>query len=164
MQLLACLVLLLFLTLPFLFKFSPWLQTNMVFLPSVRMPNDLNFSNPSALGLPATHNLYLTSQPGVTVGVWHILPASSQASCDQHSCTDQLVSGQPIVLYLHGNTAHRGSPHRIELYKVLRGLDYHVITMDYRGFADSSHVAPSVTGVVADARAVHDWVAARTPS
>ena len=158
LKLLSCSVLVLFLLLPFIFKFSPWLQTNMVFLPFVRMPQNLNLSDPSSLGIPYTHSLYLTSQPGVTLGVWHIPPGS----CDPaHSCNEQLRPGQPVVLYLHGNTGHRATPSRVELYKVLRAMDYHVITFDYRGFADSSNVAPSVTGVVADARAVYDWVAAR---
>eukprot|EP00090_Calanus_glacialis_P022015 TRINITY_DN33969_c0_g1_i1.p1 TRINITY_DN33969_c0_g1~~TRINITY_DN33969_c0_g1_i1.p1 ORF type:complete len:339 (-),score=88.32 TRINITY_DN33969_c0_g1_i1:69-944(-) len=124
------------------------------------MPVNLNLSDPSSLGMSSTHNLYLTSQPGVTLGVWHILPASCDNS--QLSCDDQLRFGQPVVLYLHGNTAHRAAPSRVELYKVLRHLDYHVVTFDYRGFADSSNVAPGVTGVVADARAVYDWVVARS--
>ena len=39
----------------------------------------------------------------------------------------------PIVLYLHGNTGSRAREHRIELYKVLQKLNYHVICFDYRG-------------------------------
>ena len=41
-------------------------------------------------------------------------------------------------------------------------MDYHVVTFDYRGYGDSSlHVAPTEAGVVADARAVYEWLAAR---
>ena len=42
-------------------------------------------------------------------------------------------SPAPIVLYLHGNTGSRAREHRIELYKVLQKLNYHVICFDYRG-------------------------------
>jgi len=44
LQLLSCLQVVLFLVLPFIFKFSPWLQTQLVFLPSVRMPRNINFT------------------------------------------------------------------------------------------------------------------------
>merc|ERR1712083_661157 len=62
-----------------------------------------------------------------------------------------------------GNTSHRAGRRRKELYQVLRSQEFHVVAPDYRGYADSSsHVAPTETGVVVDARAVYDWVAART--
>jgi hypothetical protein len=37
-----------------------------------------------------------------------------------------------------------------EIY--LRSLNYHVITFDYRGYADSTDKAPDETGVVNDAK------------
>lgn len=46
---------------------------------------------------------------------------------------DSFSSGNPIVLYLHGNSGSRAGSHRIELYKILQSLNYHVVTMDYRG-------------------------------
>ena len=50
-------------------------------------------------------------------------------------------SPAPIVLYLHGNTGSRAREHRIELYKVLQKLNYHVICFDYRGiFSDILYV------------------------
>merc|ERR1719458_2332072 len=55
-----------------------------------------------------------------------------------------------------------GLGRRKELYQVLRSQDFHVVAPDYRGYADSStHVAPTETGVVRDARTVYQWVAAR---
>ena len=86
-----------------------------------------------------------------------------------------------VILYLHGNTAHRAGEHRKELYqvhsyalsviainhhfplsKVLRKMNFHVVAFDYRGYADSSkHIAPTETGVVRDARAVYDWLCSR---
>lgn len=63
-----------------------------------------------------------------------------------------------IVVYLHGNTGSRGALHRVELYKLLRRLGYHVITLDYRGYGDSADVAPTERGVVRDALAVYEYI------
>ncbi|XP_053670401.1 lysophosphatidylserine lipase ABHD12 isoform X2 [Anopheles nili] len=67
-----------------------------------------------------------------------------------------------VVLYLHGNTASRGATHRVELYQRLRGLNYHVITMDYRGYGDSATVSPTERGVVYDALAVYQYITSIT--
>ena len=63
-----------------------------------------------------------------------------------------------IVLYLHGNTASRGSGHRVDMYKLMRKLGYHVLTLDYRGYGDSDPVSPSEEGVVRDALAVYEYI------
>lgn len=34
---------------------------------------------------------------------------------------------------MHGNTGSRARDHRVEMYKLLRDLDYHVVAFDYRG-------------------------------
>ncbi|XP_053669516.1 lysophosphatidylserine lipase ABHD12 [Anopheles marshallii] len=67
-----------------------------------------------------------------------------------------------VVLYLHGNTASRGAPHRVELYQTLRALNYHVIAMDYRGYGDSADVSPTERGVVYDALAVYQYITSIT--
>jgi abhydrolase domain-containing protein 12 len=67
-------------------------------------------------------------------------------------------SNLPIVLYLHGNTGSRANGHRIELYKTLRKLGYHVIAVDFRGFADSSNLSPTEKGCVADSLAAYIYV------
>ncbi|KAH8340229.1 hypothetical protein KR067_007891 [Drosophila pandora] len=69
------------------------------------------------------------------------------------------MPGGTIVLYLHGNTASRGSGHRSEVYKLLRNLNYHVFTFDYRGFGDSDPVPPTEEGVVRDALMVFEYIA-----
>ena len=43
-----------------------------------------------------------------------------------------LSHGEPVILYMHGNSGSRGSSHRVELYTLLRNLNYHVIAFDYR--------------------------------
>ncbi|XP_058986454.1 lysophosphatidylserine lipase ABHD12 isoform X1 [Musca domestica] len=68
------------------------------------------------------------------------------------------VPGNTIVLYLHGNTASRGSGHRLDVYKLLRKLGYHVISFDYRGYGDSDPISPTEEGVVRDAMAVYNYI------
>jgi len=164
-QLFIGLAALLFIGLPFVFKYSPYIQRNLVFLPFIRMPKNVNFSDPASEGLPGTKNFYLETEPGVQVGVWQVLPSSLvEHSEDKDSdwWDAQLNDGRTVVLYLHGNTAHRAGEHRKELYQVLRGMDLHVVAFDYRGYADSSkHIAPTETGVVRDARAVYEWLASK---
>lgn len=67
-------------------------------------------------------------------------------------------SSAEIVLYLHGNSNSRFAYHRVELYQMLRGLGYHVIAFDYRGFGDSASIQPTEEGVVRDAIAVYNYV------
>jgi len=156
---------------PFIFKFTPYIQRNLVFLPFVRWPKNVNFNDPDAEGLPGTRNFYLESEPGVKVGVWHTVPQSlvneSKGKNEEWYENSLRDNDSTVILYLHGNTAHRAGNHRLELYKVLRGqqnfgccepLGYHVVSMDYRGYADSTQVSPNETGVVADARAVYQWL------
>lgn len=64
----------------------------------------------------------------------------------------------PIVLYLHGNTGTRANGHRVDLYKTLRKIGYHVIAIDYRGFADSSDISPTEDGCVSDAFAIYRYI------
>lgn len=64
----------------------------------------------------------------------------------------------PIVLYLHGNTGTRANGHRIELYKTLQKLGYHVIALDYRGFGDSSSQSPTERGCVSDSLSAYIYI------
>ena len=66
--------------------------------------------------------------------VRHVLPQSlMNKSYDIDDQEKSLAEGYPVVLYLHGNSGSRVNNHRLELYKILQSLDYHVITLDYRG-------------------------------
>eukprot|EP00041_Stephanoeca_diplocostata_P027413 m.752958 g.752958 ORF g.752958 m.752958 type:complete len:60 (-) comp23171_c0_seq17:3765-3944(-) len=49
---------------------------------------------------------------------------------------------------MHGNAGTRGSQHRLDLYKLLRSQHFqgmHVVTFDYRGYADAVGV-PDIDG------------------
>ena len=72
---------------------------------------------------------------------------------------EALGSGKhEIVIYMHGNTGSRARDHRVDMYQVLRQLNYHVICFDYRGYADSSPVMPTKKGVVRDGKKVVEYV------
>jgi len=151
----------LFVVIPFFFHWCATLQRHMVFLPYVHWPKHINFSDPESEGLSGTVNFYLETSPKVKVGVWHILPKSlilGSEGQDKEWFTEKLSNGKPIVIYMHGNTGSRAREHRLNIYHIFQDLDYHTIAFDYRGYADSSRVVPTKTGVIADARFVYDWV------
>ncbi|XP_066964156.1 lysophosphatidylserine lipase ABHD12-like isoform X1 [Macrobrachium rosenbergii] len=156
--------------LPLVYHFCPALQRHLVFLTFVNYPRSIDFSKPEKEGLPGTRNFYLDTEENVKVGVWHILPESLLSSMPVET-TDRdawfensLSDHRPVILYLHGNTASRAVAHRIELYNVLRKMDYHVVAFDYRGYADSTPIPPNETGVVHDAKVVYRYVKERIGS
>lgn len=151
----------LFVILPFFFRWCSTLQRHMVFLPWVHWPKHINFSDPESEGLSGTINFYLETSPKVKVGVWHILPKSlviGSEGQDKEWFTEKLGNGKPIVLYMHGNTGSRAREHRLNIYHIFQDLDYHTVAFDYRGYADSSRVIPTKTGVITDAKVLYDWV------
>lgn len=73
--------------------------------------------------------------------------------------TLKMAPARGVILYLHGNTASRAAGHRVDLYKVLRAMDYHVVALDYRGYGDSAQdPPPSEAGVVSDALTVYEYL------
>jgi len=152
----------LFVIVPSIFRWSTLVQRQMVFLPWVHWPKHVDFDQPESEGLLGARNFYISTDLKVEVGVWHVLPQDlieeSEKQTEKKEWFEASLSrGQPIVLYLHGNTGSRAREHRIELYKVLQKLNYHVICFDYRGYADSSPITPSKTGVVQDALKVYEY-------
>lgn len=75
------------------------------------------------------------------IGVWHILPESLSQSfherdelpSDQEIENSLSKSIQNIVIYLHGNSFDRTTSCRCEIYNALSAMDYHVLSIDYRG-------------------------------
>lgn len=135
-KILLC-VLGLYVAIPFLIKLCPGIQAKLIFLNFVRVPYFIDLKKPQDQGLNHTCNYYLQPEEDVTIGVWHTIPAiwwKNAQGKDQMWYEDALASSQPIILYLHGNAGTRGGDHRVELYKVLSSLGYHVVTFDYRGW------------------------------
>jgi hypothetical protein len=65
----------------------------------------------------------------------HVLPASlmnESVNASDSFYEEALSHGEPVIVYMHGNSGSRGSAHRIELYTLLRNMDCHVIAFDYR--------------------------------
>jgi pimeloyl-ACP methyl ester carboxylesterase len=70
------------------------------------------------------------------------------------------ANAQMYVLYCHGNTGTRAVPHRIRLYQYLAEvLNYNVLSIDYRGFADSSAPrAPTEDTAHVDVQTAYDYI------
>ncbi|XP_037776504.1 lysophosphatidylserine lipase ABHD12-like [Penaeus monodon] len=163
---------------PILVHYSPGLQRYLIFR-HTSLPGLLFFSRTEDLSKPENYNLlgtrnfYLQTEDDISVGIWHILPESLMFSAPDGKSEERtrwfeesLTKGKPIFLYLHGNRFSRGAYYRVELYRLLRSQDYHVIAMDYRGFADSTAVAPSEKGLVTDVKVVYNYIkkkAGKTP-
>lgn len=134
----------------------------------LNLPLFRNLSNPEGdFGLNCTHNFYIeNSQEGLKLGAWHILPSSRISECNLNSAEKldpkkAFADSSHVILYLHGNGGARGGNHRKELYKVLAynsQLNYHIITIDYRGYGDSTPVEPDAEGLVKDAKIAYEWL------
>jgi len=158
-KLLGLLLLVLYVAYPIGFRFTSFVRRNALFLPYVHWPVGVNFSEPQ-LYINATRNFYIQSEVGVNIGTWHVLPQSlMDKSYDKDGYERSLSQGFPIILYLHGITGSRINDHRLELYKRLQAMDYHVIAVDYRGYADSASAIPlSEEGVITDAKAAYSYI------
>ncbi|KAF0297448.1 Monoacylglycerol lipase ABHD12 [Amphibalanus amphitrite] len=161
-------ILVFYIAVPLIYHFYPTVPRHLVFLPFLRWPRGISFTQPELSGLRAARNFYVTTSDGVRLGVWHILPeqeidrvSNGDGEPDSTVFESRLSSGAPIIFYNHGNSGSRAGPHRVELYKVLRKIGYHVVCFDYRSYADSSQVIPSETGVVSDSRFMYKWLRQR---
>jgi hypothetical protein len=104
-----------------------------------------NLSNPELYGLFNTSVLRIPSESGY-LGAWYMQPGASHGAC-------------PVtVLYLHGRSQNRGYSHRVGLYKVLLNMGFCVLSMDYRGFGDSSGVEIQEDTVLGDANNAHRYL------
>ncbi|XP_039594924.1 lysophosphatidylserine lipase ABHD12, partial [Polypterus senegalus] len=156
----------LYVAIPFIIKLCPSIQAKLVFLNFVRMPYFIDLRRPQDQGLNHTLNFYLQPEDGVNIGVWHTVPEAFWREAqgkDQQWFEDALASTHPVILYLHGNAGTRGGDHRVQLYKVLSSLGYHVVAFDYRGWGDSDG-EPSERGMTADAIFMYEWVKRRSGS
>lgn len=156
-------LMLLYIFIPVIVKLCPSIQAKLVYLNFVRVPYFIDLKRPLDQGLNHTHNFYLEPEPGFRVGVWHTVPAHMWREAqlkDGHWFESSLTSAQSVILYLHGNAGTRGGDHRVQLYKVLSSLGFHVIAFDYRGWGDSDG-SPSELGMTSDALFIYDWLKVR---
>ncbi|XP_019636615.1 PREDICTED: monoacylglycerol lipase ABHD12-like [Branchiostoma belcheri] len=143
---------------PVLVKLCPSIMAHVVFAQMLRWPLAPPLTDLEAYGLSGARNFYLPSTDGIKLGVWHILPADLKVEKkDEASFNQALSQSNPVILYLHGNSNTRGGSHRVDLYKIFAGLNYHVVSFDYRGYGDSTG-SPTEEGICEDALVVHSWV------
>ncbi|XP_022238609.1 monoacylglycerol lipase ABHD12-like [Limulus polyphemus] len=155
----------LYVVLPLWFISSPWLRGHIIFLTYISWPPFLNLTVPEKFGLTCARNFYIESEPGINLGVWHILPKSRWDGCQKESFNweKEFDDQRPVILYLHGNSGSRGGSHRVELYRVMSEskVDAHVVVFDYRGYGDSTLIDPTIAGVVQDAKVMYNWLKKR---
>ncbi|XP_025104567.1 monoacylglycerol lipase ABHD12-like [Pomacea canaliculata] len=156
-------VFLAYIAIPIFLKTNPWILSKVVFSNIIRWPPFVNLSSPGDFGLNNTRNFYMDTEEDVRIGAWHKLPVSlsesKEVAWDKYE--ESLRSGKTIFLYLHGNSGTRGGYHRVQIYKFLSQLDAHVLTIDYRGFGDSTGT-PSEEGVVHDAYFAYKWLKSKS--
>ncbi|KAL3049988.1 hypothetical protein OYC64_012118 [Pagothenia borchgrevinki] len=153
-----------FMLVPCLQRTLPELIQHLVYTHRIRVPFFTDLSRPSDLSLNHTVNMYLTSEEGISLGVWHTVPESKWKEAQGKDLAwyqNTLRDGSPVCIYLHGNTGTRAAAHRIGVAKVLSALGYHVLVPDYRGFGDSTG-EPTEAGVTTDALYVYNWVKERS--
>ncbi|XP_033220042.1 lysophosphatidylserine lipase ABHD12 isoform X2 [Belonocnema kinseyi] len=148
--------------LPMVFHYSFTMQRKILFLNFVHWPLNVDFEKPETVGVEGARNFYLTTNDGVKIGAWQLLPRSlleQNISATEEAYESVLKnSSRPVILYMHGNSGNRASSHRVELYKLFQDLDYHLVCFDYRSYGDSENADLSEMGVVADSKFVVEWL------
>ncbi|XP_062824769.1 protein ABHD12B [Anolis carolinensis] len=153
----------LYASLPFLVRLFPPLLQKFVYLNFLSYPFWVDFQKPEAY-LNHTRNFYLNSEPGITVGIWHALPDNRRKESEGKSdlwYEEALADDNPIIIYLHGNGGNRATSHRVLFTKIMSDNGFHVLAVDYRGYADSTG-HPSENGFTKDILCIYDWVKARS--
>ncbi|KAM7403516.1 hypothetical protein PAMA_004124 [Pampus argenteus] len=148
-----------YVSVPVILYLFPWVLGHAIFAHLLRFPFLVDLDRPEDV-LNHTCNFYLNTEEGVSVGVWHTLPASQWEAAAGKSpewYRETLGDGHPVIIYLHGNVGTRAKKHRVELVKVLSATGYHVLSLDYRGFGDSTG-EPSEAGLTSDALYLYNWV------
>ncbi len=147
--------------------YSSWVKDAMIYVHHVKTPFFGNYSDPASFEMKTTRELELVHDDGCVIQVWQVLTSHyhhSEGFLSDVSYTRALSDGSPIILYMHGNTGTRATHHRVQLYKYLAEvLNYHVVTFDYRGFANSE-CYPSERGMMEDGGLVWRWLRETAPS
>lgn len=146
---------------------SPTLQSVLVYLHLVKYPfGDLK--DLKSFNIAEARNIEITTDDGVTLYGYHYLPPGADALYAASITNEteknaffnkKMATADRIFIYFHGNCCNRALHYRIWAAKNLAGHfgNSHVVTIDYRGFGDSTGW-PSEQGTGQDARAVVQWV------
>nr|XP_020478632.1 LOW QUALITY PROTEIN: protein ABHD12B [Monopterus albus] len=148
-----------YVSVPVILYLFPWILGHAIFAHLLRLPFFVDLGRPEDV-LNHTCNFYLNTEEGISVGVWHTLPVSQWENAVGRSPEwywETLGNSHPVIIYLHGNTGTRALHCRVELVKILSAAGYHVLSLDYRGFGDSTG-EPSEAGLTSDALYLYHWV------
>nr|XP_020020619.1 protein ABHD12B isoform X2 [Castor canadensis] len=141
----------------------PPLMDMLIYLNFFKAPFLVDLKKPESR-IPHTVNFYIKPEPRVILGIWHTVPscrAEDAEGKDRCWYEAALHDGNPIIVYLHGSAENRAASHRIKLVKVLSDGGFHVLSVDYRGFGDSTG-KPTEEGLTVDAVCVYEWTKARS--
>jgi abhydrolase domain-containing protein 12 len=116
--------------------------------------------NPAAKTIPLT----LETPSAIHLGAWLTFAESfylTHGSQSQESASElysKALRAHPTILYFHGNAATRAVDFRVWLQRTYSTfLNCNVLTIDYRGFGNSTGV-PSQPGLIEDAKTSWDWL------
>jgi len=131
-----------------LMLYSTQMKMEVIFMNRLNQPFFANLSNCNEFGIVKCENIVLDGGQG-KIGAWMISPS-----------TDQYITKEAYILYLHGNMGSRALAHRVEMYKKLSRMGYHILTIDYRGFGDSDG-SPTEFGLLEDAKIGYKYLKER---
>ncbi|CAF3902495.1 unnamed protein product [Rotaria magnacalcarata] len=124
-----------------------------MFLEIARYYPWIDLTKPDAFQLNGV-NVYEQTDSNVKVGIWYILPSTVTIDHSLPTLADHLKQyikskDFPIIIYLHGQDGTRATHYRSNHYRVMSAFGNHIITLDYRGYGDSTGT-PSVHGFIHD--------------
>eukprot|EP00064_Thunnus_orientalis_P010273 superscaffoldBa00001378_g10299 len=146
-----------YVSVPVILYLFPWILGHAIFAHLLRFPLLVDLGRPEDV-LNHTCNFYLNTEEGVSVGVWHTLPASqweASAGRSPEWYQETLGDGRPVIIYLHGNLGTRAINHRVELVKILSAAGYHVLSLDYRGSAVDALILEAPYTRIGEVVAIH---------
>ena len=162
---------------------GPFDPSSQKLLPSV---SARDHETPRHAGLPHARAIRVPTSDGLSLGAWHVLPASDALSAAARTASGAATDGvfdemledaareveapdapappapSPVVaIYLHGMGESRTKWVSTEHAKLLSAqLNLHVLLIDYRGFGDSQGY-PDEAGLNVDAAAALAWLGQR---
>lgn len=114
-----------------------------------------------------TLNLKLRSTDDVILGSWFTfsepffrskIRTGAANAAEAESLIQDALKTHPTVLYLHGNAATRAVPTRVQTYSAFSSrMRVNVLTIDYRGFAESTGY-PTERGTINDGLSAIKWL------
>lgn len=111
-----------YVSVPVILYLFPWILGQVIFAHLLRFPFFVDLSRPEDV-LNHTCNFYLNTEEGISVGVWHTLPASQWEKSARRSpewYRETLGDGTPVIIYLHGNVGTRwDKSSRIEILELI---------------------------------------------